>query len=368
MAADPLESARAAVECVAAKSDSRPRLLVTGAGPIAALAHHRGRAIASTQEPVMVLEVRHGAEGTTVEIKNAIGGIPQSLRFNLARSKDHGLLADFIKNINPSRIEFLDPANTPFGLTDLLLKSRIPYALFIADTGLAGSRNNEIFTTPVRCLAPPKNDNAVAAESKTTVTELNWITRWRAIAEGAEQIIVPSAQAEDFAKRFVSQTAGKSIVRTGENRGLAMHRRHEAVGRHLGFLPVRSNISEQLLMTQTARQLSSIRPDIATTVIGTTLDDVELMRSSKAFVTGTLNDQEFDHLVDAYGITNIFISVTRPIFAHPILSRAALSHLPTAYFDWSAGRVKARKYDLPIDPKLPLSNLIGVLNDWIPNS
>ena len=147
-----------------------------------------------------------------------------------------------------------------------------------------------------------------------------------------------------------------------------MRKRHEAVGRHLGFVPVRSNIGEQLLMTETARQLSSIRPDIATTVIGATLDDVELMRSSKAFVTGTLDDQEFDHLVDTYGITNILISVTRPIFAHPILSRAALSHLPTAYFDWSAGRVKARKYDLAIDPKLPLSNLIGVLNDWMPNS
>lgn len=118
-------------------------------------------------------------------------------------------------------------------------------------------------------------------------------------------------------------------------------------------------------MSEIARQLNTAKSDASITVIGAPLDDIGLMRTSSAFVTGAVDPDEFEHLVDALAVDRLFVSATQPLFAHPILSVAFSSDVPTAYFDWSAGRCASRKSDLAIDPQLSLVQLVDELSDWL---
>ena len=102
--------------------------------------------------------------------------------------------------------------------------------------------------------------------------------------------------------------------------------------------------------------------------MGRLLDALQLMGSANAFVTGTVDAEEFERLVDAYGLQYLFLCATRPLFAHPVLSAAQSCSLPAAYFDWSMGRIKPKKKDLPIDPRASLDDIMGALSEWMPAS
>src|SRR5262249_25592543 len=109
----------------------------------------------------------------------------------------------------------------------------------------------------------------------------------------------------------------------------------------------------------------TMNPDLAVTVIGRTRDDIGLMRIGNAFVTGPVDAAEFESIVATYDLQALFVSVTRPLFGHPILSAAAKSALPMAYFDWSMGRTEARSKDLPLDPRLTLEATTIALDRWM---
>jgi len=120
-------------------------------------------------------------------------------------------------------------------------------------------------------------------------------------------------------------------------------------------------------MSEIAQRLARTRPDISLTVLGATLDDLNLMRSSNVFVTGAVAPGEFDDLADALGVGKLLVSTTRPLFGHPMLTAVRSSHLPAAYFDWSAGLVKTDKNDLPIDPGASMDEIVEALGRWIHN-
>ena len=67
MAADPLRAARQDIERAAVATLGHPRLLVTGAGAIGAVARARARELASEAQSVMIFEVRYGVGGVKVE-------------------------------------------------------------------------------------------------------------------------------------------------------------------------------------------------------------------------------------------------------------------------------------------------------------
>jgi GT2 family glycosyltransferase len=366
MLADPLKTARQAIERAAAAIACRPRLLVTGAGTIGAIARQRARELASEASPVMILEVRYRVNGATVKVFDAAGGMPQSLQFNLASSSECDSLLDFMQSMQPSRIEILDPVNVPFRLVDLLLALNVPYDIFIADAGLLGRRSKPFFAAAVRSLWGQEDEHEAPPKTGAEPEAKNWIDRWREIAGGAQQILAPCPQAEAFAASVLPQRTIDKIGRAAEKRSRPTRKTGKAAARHLGLVPVRCCAQEQWLMSEIARRLNRMRPLISVTVIGAALDDIDLMRSANTFVTGAVSAEEFEREVDALGPGYLFVSTTRPLFGHPVLSAAHSSSLPTAYFDWSTGRIKPNKKDLPIDPGSSLDDIIGALDRWIP--
>ena len=119
-------------------------------------------------------------------------------------------------------------------------------------------------------------------------------------------------------------------------------------------------------MREIAHALTDARPDVTVTVIGATLDDFSLMRIGNTHVTGAVHDADLEQVAESYRLDVLFASVTQPLFGHPLLTAAFNSSRPLAYFDWSMGRVKPTKGDLPLDPNLTLEAIVAELKRWMP--
>jgi GT2 family glycosyltransferase len=367
--ADPLKSYRQAIERVITRPATPPRLLVTGAGVVGAVAAERARILASEGRAALILEVRHGAGGSRVSIRDPMGGAPQSIEFDLSSSREWEELFAYARTLRPSRIEFFDPTKVPFPLVDLLFALRIPYDMVIANAGLLGRNCADRLLEATRSI---QNDGFVGLQNPITekisveLQEQKWIRRWCEIAEGAEKILVPCEQARGFATGLFARRKLSRIARTDHTR--KRRQREKGAGCHLGLLPVKLGAQEHWLTSQIAHGFRLKQPSVSMTVIGTTLDDLSLMQIGNVHVTGSVEPGEFQHLVEAYNIQYLFANVTQPLFGHPLLSAASSSAVPTAYFDWSTGRAKVRRRDLTLDPRLSLDAILAALGEWVTGS
>ena len=273
-------------------------------------------------------------------------------------------MVDFIKSNEPSRIEFLDPTNTPFALVDLLIGLKVPYDLFIADAGLLGKRAGKYLPAAIRA-AEQRHCKPFNASPNVAGEMRKWPDRWRRVAQSAQQIVVPDVQAEAFATSVLPQSITNNIHRTYKKSRPAMRKCRDAPAHHLGFVPVRSCAHEQWLMSQIARQLGTLRPELSMTVIGAALDDISLMHISNAFVTGAVEPPEVEHLVGVLGVERLFVCAALPIFGHPTVSATFSIGLPIAYFDWTPGLSKLNNKDLTISPRSSLADIISALDQWL---
>jgi GT2 family glycosyltransferase len=360
MAADPLCAARRAIERETFDIQRCRTVLVASVGVMNATAYQRAEELDADERPALILQVHYRTNGGIVVLKNAAGGVPQSLQFDLSLSGDRQSLLHFLKSIRPFCIEFLDPANTPFRLVDLLRRLDVPYRLYIADAGLLGRHNERTVAKAGNRSAQHRKAFAVSASRESL-----WVRRWREIAEGADRIIVPCPQAEAFAASVLPCEMRDKLDRTYKKSQLLERNLSVPTQYHLGLVPVRSCAHEQRLMAEIAHRLCKLQPDLLITVVGSTFDDLGLMRSSGAFVTGLVEANEFKRLVKDLAIKKLFISSTRAIFSHPVLSTAADSSLPIAYFDWSEGRVEPNLEDLAIDPSASVDDVARSLDRWL---
>ncbi len=362
--ADPLRPARQALERIAASVACHPQLFVTGGGAIGTITRHRASSVSLSTAPALILEVRHRADKALVNIRHALGEMPQSLQFDLSVPYEFNSMVDFIKSNEPSRIEFLDPTNTPFALVDLLIGLKVPYDLFIADAGLLGKRAGQYLPAAIRA-AEQRHCKPFNASPSVARGMRKWPDRWRRIAQSAQQIVVPDVQAEAFATSVLPQSVTNNILRTYKKSRPAMRKCRDAPAHHLGFVPVRSCAHEQWLMSQIARQLGTLRPELSMTVIGATLDDISLMHISNAFVTGAVEPPEVEHLVGVLGVERLFVCAALPIFGHPTVSAAFSIGLPIAYFDWTPELSKLNSKDLTISPRSSLADIVSALDQWL---
>ena len=367
IAADPLRVAREAIERAAgaaATGASRPTLVVTGIGAVGAIARERARALAGDGGPVLILEVRHQAEATTVNVIEAAGAMPQSLRFKLGPSGEAAALLDFLQSLKTRRIEIVDPASTPPALLDLLLTLKAPYDIFIADAGLVAPPGKPPFVNAIRPFVAASEPNAAPIGITDDPAFPNRTGSWQKIAAGAERIIVPCAEASAFAANNLPPDIIRKLSLAGRKERRAPPMAPSAGPGKLGLVPVRCCAHEQWLMSALARGLSRHHPELSVSIVGAALDDIDLMRGTDAFVTGAVQADEFGRVVASLGLTHLFVSATRPLFGHPIRTAARHLPLPVAYFDWSGGSLKPSRSDLAIDPNASLDQLIGTLGRW----
>lgn len=361
IAADPLKMARAAIEQAAAATLGHPTLLITGPGALSTIARARADDIAKETAGALVLEIRQNASGARASLTNAVTAMPQSLQFELAAPDGFAALIEFVKRLKPSRIELLDPARIPLVLVDALLALEIPYDIFIADMGLLGPQACQ----PVAAAASAHASNGQQQAVATAAGEVE--KRWRKLANGANRVLVPCPQAEAFAKRVLPGSTTELLRQPVAKHKPAARKVGKGGACHLGLVPIRPTAAELRLIQAIVAGFADLRPDLSLTVIGTTLDDIGLMRGGNVFVTGAVDPDEFPKVVKNYGVQSLFLCAARPLFGHPFERAARAASLPIAYFDWSKIG-QAKKNDLAIDPNFALDNLIGALGRWMAKS
>ncbi|MDX8456001.1 glycosyltransferase [Mesorhizobium sp. VK9D] len=363
--ADPLRRMRESIERAVPASAVRPRLLVTGSGAVGAVTGERARLLGRAKVPSVILEVRHEAHSTTARLLNAAGGLPQSIRFQLSLSSEHEALREYVNTMRLSGIEILDPAKVPLCLIELIAALGVPYDIFIADAGLLGRHNESLSAAAIRSGRQDQLASVIRSNDESVdVGEHSRVQRWREFSEAAGRILVPCDHARAFASSFFAEHRLTAIGTGDGGRNSPRNPTKQAVSR-LGLVPVRSCAEEQFLMCSLARVLREKRPELSITVIGSTLDDHGLMRFGNVFVTGSVEAAELDWVSRSYGLQSLFLCATRPIFGHPLATLALNSALPVTFFDWSLGRLKSRKGDLPIDPGSDLSDITSSLCEWM---
>jgi GT2 family glycosyltransferase len=359
MAADPLRAAREAIEFEATDDARHPKLLVTGAGAVGTVADERARQLARAGQHVLILRVRCTAKGTFAEITEPAGGIPQSLRIDISAQGNCKSLFNFLQSVEPERVEFIDPAHTPFNLVAVLQKLGAPCDIFIADAGLLGPEDAQPCAEAVRSSLStrpkPRRDGS-----------REWQDFWQEIASNAQEIVAPCAHAQAFAATVLPHRSIQKAKPPTENRRGTKRADRPAANGRIGFVPVRCSLHEQRLIGDVAWAFSKTRPDLSISIIGATPDDMSLMRNANTFVTGAVEAKDIKGLAASLGLERVFISTARPLFGHPITSAIQSCSLPIAYFDWSKGRGKSRHDDLAIDPSASLGELVDALSAWMP--
>jgi O-antigen biosynthesis protein len=364
MHADPLRLHRQAIELLATAPAGRPRLLVTGAGAVGVVALERARELASKDHSVLILEVRTGVSGPWVRVVDPAEGLPQSIQFDLLSATELNALVAYFRGVRPSRIELLDPSKVPFSLLNCLLTLQVPYDILIADGALL--RRNGAVSFAANNGRTGSGFGRIKSRPCSDPEEETWLRRWHEVAQGAERILVPCEQAKAFAAALFTGRNIRKIKETGGVKRRDVVRQLGKAPHHVGLLPVRSCAEEQWLMRAIALAFKNSRPDVSLTIIGATINDSELMRIGNTYVTGPVDVGEFEDILIGYSVDILVAVVTRPLFGHPMLSLAFNSSRPMAYYDWTMGRVKARKRDLPLYLDLTQDATIDALDRWIP--
>jgi hypothetical protein len=251
---------------------------------------------------------------------------------------------------------------------DTLLELKVPCDIFIADAGLLGPEDTHPCVGAVRSFLAAQSNQRRDGINKVDARRGSpeWEHFWQKIATDAQEILAPCKHAEAFAATVLPHHTIRKITRATENcRRKTRADKTPANGR-LGFVPVRSCAHERWLMGEVARAFSEIRPDLSISIVGATLDDIGLMQNANTFVTGAVDAKEVERLAASLGLDRIVIVATRPLFGHPVISAVQSCSLPIAYFDWSRGRGKPDKDDLPIDPNASLDELVDTLSEWMP--
>ena len=103
-------------------------------------------------------------------------------------------MIDYMRALQPSAIEIIDPGHLPLAMVDGFLELGVPHAMFVGDAALigdAGLRAAARDCRMPRSVRPPI--------PRLTTQRRDAANRWQEITAAADNILVPSEHAWDFA-------------------------------------------------------------------------------------------------------------------------------------------------------------------------
>ena len=359
MLADPLRSARDLIERSISPSLTRPRLLLASAGVVSEIARARARRLRQRAVPSLVIEVE-ARPRAAARIHNPVGGVPQSLAFDLAEAREREAFGRYCDRLGASRIEIFDlPALLP-AILSYLRGSGLRFDLFVADATLLhlfrpkGARNAQQWLADLQ--AAPRTSPDVVESLEPAIADL---------IETAGEILLPD---RDAAALLSGERRQAKCRKAFSERPARTPNRSFVGPAHLGIVPITRSLRERRIIGFVAEGLRRLRPDIVMTVLGSLPDDEALMRSASLVVTGELAETDLDGVIESHGIEGILIALDRPLFGHPRVEAVRRCGMPTAYADWANGQVRPNEGDLPLDPTWAPERTLHCLASWLGHS
>jgi len=367
---DPLRLARGNIERTMAADNKKATLLISGSGLTMRVAETRAQALTSKGASVLLIEICATGSGPAMRISNPSKGAPQSITFGLAAPSECAEAVDYLRLVAPARIEIAGAAKIPVAVLNSILRLKCPVDLLIADGGLLCPRGAFIGSDASACDAPRRErlcDDCLFGLSEFVNPRSHalkeWTVAWEKLLHQARHIYAPDLHAKSFASRFLGR---REITVLKRPRVVSAPQQRSAVAaeQSIGFVAVGDGIAEFRLMKRVALAINHEMPERPIVVIGDTIDDLDLMKLDNVYVTGAVETNEYDRVLQHYAIDKLFIPVRRPLFGHPKI--AALSgKVPSAFFDWSLGEVSPRPMDLPLSPYLTDDELAAALVPWL---
>jgi hypothetical protein len=309
-----------------------------------------------------------------MRVVDASKHVPQSILFKLSTSAERAAAFDYLKDVDPTRIEIVGAAKTPYTILDAILELDRPVDLLIADGSLLCPHGG--FVRPdgsicsalrlgrlcddclFRLPAGEKVDAEAVRQRNSTLEKL---------VKQARRIYAPGQYAKSFASRFLGRRTVSEIKPAKPT--LPKPDAADAVlSEHsIGFVTVGHGMVEYRLMKQVALAINRELPERAIVVVGDTIDDIGLMKLDNVHVTGAVEPSEYDRIILQHTIGTLFIPMRQPLFGHPKMNDLT-GRLPTAFFDWSFGEVSPRPTDLALSPDLTDEQLVTALLPWLSQS
>jgi O-antigen biosynthesis protein len=370
--ADPLRKRRAAIERMLAGVNAGARLIATGKGAVRPVASARADDVRAAGAAALVIEASGGPAGQRISFTHPAQGIPQSLAFDLTLAAERDALSGYLADLRPSRLEIADPKNMPAVVLELPALRSVPIDLLLADAGLACRRGTFLTADGRICNGSDgrKQCDQCALPNGNCAKSLDsWRSHWRTVAHRAERVLVANHRAKAFALGCLLDDPAlapviecgvvKTALRVAKANG-------EGTANAMGFIAIGDNLDEFRSLQSIARSLRRQSARLPIVVIGKTFDDLALMRIDGVFVVGHVSIEEHETVMRRYGVQALFVPLRQPLFGHPIIDAVVdRAPLPTAYFDWSMGKVPPRKRDLALDPRLGADDVAAALMQWI---
>ncbi len=322
-------------------------LLVSGSASRAQAEQHLHRLAATGIIGTLLLASR---TGVTLHAPDDRGDVYEFARLDGRQDCDTARLnSDLyarLRSLTPQRIAVFDPAtHDRLGLDAL----DIPIDLHIADASMVRRRGA----------------HDLQQLAKTAARFVDLLHR-------AESVIALDHAARAIVEQLVPDIGAKIKVGTG------LTAAHTDVGRslpltgsakRLGVFFVDETAQCRTLALAIATRLRGAAKSLPAVVhLGGTADDVSLLRDGDMMVTGRVQDQEFEKLIEFYGITHLFPIMSGAIFGAPVVTAALLCGRPMAQFDWqmgAAGQSASTNGQLMIDPTLSDREIADVISAWM---
>lgn len=369
LVADPLRPHRAAIERLIPKFAAAQVILVTGSGTMRSVAEERGRILRAEGASSMILETDFPPGGPRVAVFSPAESFPQSLSFSLDLPDENSAFRDYLADLKPARIEIIDPTSAPKALRDLLLDLNVPINLYIANAGLMCPHGTFLQDDQHICDVRDSFQSCrtcspilLAGDDAHSIKQ--WRQDWEDVIRHADQIMAPCGRAKNFAEAFLVDQPVIELNRPEASASLFFQSEADRPRDQFGFLAIGENAADFRLMHNVVRILRHQHPEISIVVIGSTLDDVELMKAGNVFVTSDLKPAEYGRVLAQYDIRALFLATRGALFGHPVLNSGEDSDLPLAYFDWSLGQHHAQKKDLPLTPGITDRQVASSLGSW----
>ncbi len=367
--ADPLRRAREAIERSISAESKRIVVLICSSGVTKTVTEARAQSLVAKGGQILLVEFGRSDAGPAMKVANPSNGIPQSIVFELAVDTECEAALDYLRRIAPVRIEIADTANIPPPVLDAILQLKSPVDLLIADGGLLCPRGAFKGHGAGICDAPRNGrlcDECLFGLSGTEPgagPSRDRVAGWERLLNRARYIYAADAHAKSFAAYFLGRREVTALKHPTPN-PTKRAPRGTAYGQAVGFVTVGGGITEFKLMKYAALAINRAFPERPVVVIGDTIDDLALMKLDNIYVTGAVEADEYDRVLQQYAVGKLFVPVARPLFGHPTIVELS-SKRPTAFFDWSLGEVPSRPMDLALDPYLTDEEFTTALVDWI---
>ena len=287
-----------------------------------------------------------------LEISSSDGSSPQSLRFDATEDRD--ALVAYLSRAGVRRLRLVGPCLEQGALIDRLQADGMSVEILFEESLI---RFPAVENEPCEVDAAP-GPCKVCVEASTLATKAG---AGRATGLGARLRRANRIRPTNAMADAISVRLGLAPTTPGPQPEAPLTRTRQMDFRALGILgDAEASATVRLLSVVFGGEFDGPRAG-KMILLGKSLDDIRLMASGRAFVTGPVDPADLPGLIRHHRIGALF--ATHRWAGYGDLERHG-GDLPLAYFDWSGGITSKSPDDLALDPRLCNRKVACQLMAW----